>query len=149
MGLPHRSNHAGFTLIELMVVVVIISVVSSITLVAFINALDKAKQRATMADMRTLSKGIEAYMVDNGAPPSSAGGVTGLQTTLIPYQTTVVPINDHWRRLYTYESEVGGDYTFESHGKDGVDGANISYATRFDFNLDIVLSNGLFIAAPE
>ena len=40
-------------------------------------------------------------------------------------------------------------YTLESFGKDGIDGANMTYATRNDFYLDMVIRDGLFIASPE
>ncbi len=145
-----RSSQTGFTLIELLVVIVIIGIVAAVAIVALMNALDKARQRGTMADMRTLGRSIETYMVDHGMPPSDAGGLAGLTTVLIPYQTNVVPTRDHWKHPYDYSSDVAGvSYSIISFGKDGVDGVDISYATRFDFNLDIVLSDGLFLAAPE
>jgi len=142
-------GEGGFTIVELLVVVVIIGIVASITLVALMNALDKARQRATMADMRTISKAIETYMVDNNLPPSDAGGVDGLITALTPYHSTVLPTRDHWRNAYLFSSDTDGNYTIESLGKDGTDGADIALSSRFNFNLDIVLANGVFVAAPE
>lgn len=130
-------------------VVVIIAIVTSIALVSLFGALDKAKQRATMSDMRTISKAIETYMVDNHVPPSSAGGMPALAATLIPYHTSAIPVDDRWGRTYVYSADRDGNYTIESFGKDGADGADISVSSRFDFNLDIVLSNGVFVAAPE
>jgi general secretion pathway protein G len=145
-----RTRDAGFTLIELMVVVVIVGIVSSIALVEFMNALDKSRQRATMSDMRTISKAIEAYGVDHNRVPDSTGGIVALTGVLIPYQTSIVPVHDHWRHTYNYESTPAvGAYTIESYGKDGLDGSDITWATRWQFDLDIVLSEGLFLAAPE
>ena len=146
----HRRHESGFTLIELLVVTLILSIVASITLFALMNALDKARQRGTMADMRTVSKAIEAYSVDHGQPPDDAGGSPALAAVLIPYQTSVLPMKDHWKHQLNYVSDpVNGNYSIESFGKDGVDGADMTYALRFDFNLDIVLANGLFVSAPE
>jgi general secretion pathway protein G len=147
-----NRNHrqAGFTLVELLVVILIISIVASIAIVALMNALDKARQRATMADMRTVSKAIEAYFVDHGHPPDDAGGAPALAPLLIPYQTNVVPMRDRWTHVLAYQSDpTSGEYSIESLGKDGIDGADISYASRMDFNLDIVLANGIFVSAPE
>lgn len=145
-----RRHESGFTLIELLVVVLIISIVATIALVALMNALDKARQRATMADMRTISKAIEAYFVDFGHPPSDALGAPGLAPALIPYQTSVLPMRDRWTHVFDYTSNpASGLYSIASFGKDGIDGADSSYAARFDFNLDIVLANGLFVSAPE
>jgi len=145
-----RDRQAGFTLVELLVVILIISIVASIALVALMNALDKARQRGTMADMRTVSKAIEAYFVDFGHPPSDAGGAPGLAPALIPYQTSVLPMQDRWTHVFTYVSDpASGMYSIESWGKDGIDGADITVAARMDFDLDIVLANGIFVSSPE
>ena len=145
---PRRAEN-GFTMVELLVVLLIIAIVVSITLVALMNAFDKAKQRATMADMRTISKAIETYMVDNHVPPSGAGGINGLVAVLTPYHSTVLPTKDHWRYTYGYSSNGADQYTIESYGKDGIAGADISLGSRFDFELDIVLVDGVFKATPE
>ena len=145
----HRRQ-AGFTLVELLVVILIISIIASIALVALMNALDKARQRATMADMRTVSKAIEAYFIDHGHPPADAGGAPALAPMLIPYQTNVVPMRDRWMHIFAYTSDpLSGMYSIESLGKDGIDGADITVAARMDFDLDIVLANGIFVSSPE
>jgi type II secretion system protein G len=132
-----------------MVVLVILSVLATIAIVAVMNALDKSKQRATMADMRTISKGIEVYVVDHGFLPSDTGGMASLRVSLIPYQTSVVPIDDAWGHPYRYARDDQGNYTIESFGKDGVDGTEITIATRDHFEQDIVIVNGQFVAAPQ
>jgi len=144
-----RAAEAGFTLVEILVVLLIVAIVVSIALVNLMNAFDKTKQRATMADMRTISKAIETYMVDHSVPPTGSGDITALVTVLTPYHSTVLPVVDHWRNTYTYASNGADLYTIESHGKDGLNGGDVTILTRFDFDLDIVLSNGVFVAAPE
>jgi general secretion pathway protein G len=142
------SRQKGFTLIELLVTLVIIGILAGIALVAMVQALDKAKQRATMADMRTIARAIEAYQIDVGRIPGDAGGLAALTPFLIPYQINVVPLDDHWSNALVYTSDTSS-YSIESFGKDGVDGANISLATKVNFNLDIIISDGVFIASPE
>jgi general secretion pathway protein G len=149
MELRRRASERGFTLIEVLIVTVVLSIVASIALVSLFGALDRSKQRATMADMRIISRAIEAYIVDNNVPPDDAGGLAALTTALIPYQTNVLPVADHWRNDYVYNSDVTGQYTLESFGKDGLPGGDISVASRADYTLDIVLVNGTFVAAPE
>ena len=146
----NRTGNAtsGFTLIELLVVIAIIGILAAIAMVAFGAALDRAKQRATMADMRTLGRALEAYDVDHGRFPDDTGGVAALEPLLIPYQVNVVPTHDSWGWPYVYESEQAS-YTIESFGRDGVDGANVTRATRDLFELDIVLADGRFVASPE
>jgi general secretion pathway protein G len=147
---PSRRKHeTGFTLIEVLIVVAVIGIVAAIALVALGNALEKGRQKATMADMRTVGRAIELYRVDNGFLPDSSGGLIPLIPVLIPYQTSVVPTSDHWNHTYMYTSDSSGNFSLESYGKDGIDGANITIATRFNFDEDIVLSNGLFVASPE
>ena len=145
----HRSSESGFTLIELLIVVAVIGIIAAIAMIQYGGALDKAKQRSTMADMRTISRALEAYVVDNHRVPADPGGVAMLSTILIPYQINVVPQRDHWGNSYNFTSNAIDSYTLESFGKDGADGANVSYNTRMDFFLDIVVSDGLFVAAPE
>ena len=139
---------AGFTLIELLVAVVIIGLLAAISIIAFAAALDRAKQRATMADMRTLARALEAYDVDHGQFPDDTGGIPALEPLLIPYQVNVVPTHDSWGWPYEY-SAAPNSYTLESFGKDGIDGADLTVATRDDFNLDLVLADGRFVASPE
>ncbi len=138
----------GFTLIELLVVVAIIGIVAAIAVVAVGSALDKAKQRATMADIRTVGRAIEAYQVDHGFLPSDAGGILGVRPFLIPYQINVLPVKDHWLNTLAYTTN-GSHYTVESFGKDGIDGADLGAGDRFDYSLDIVLADGMFAATPE
>ena len=144
-----KNDQAGFTLIELLIVVAVIGIVAAISVMSYFTALDKSRQRATMADMRSVARALEAYMVDNNYAPDSSGGVNVLSSILIPYQINVVPVRDHWGTLYNFESNSFDNYTLESYGKDTVPGADISYGTRMDFNLDIVISDGVFKAAPE
>ena len=102
-----------------------------------------------MADMRSVSRALEAYLVDNHFVPDASAGVSVLTSVLIPYQINVVPTKDHWGNTYDFQSNAFDDYTLESFGKDGLDGADLTFSTRNDFYLDIVISNGLFVASPE
>ncbi len=145
-----RSRQSGYTLIELLIVLVVVAVIAAIALASIWNSLDRAKQRATMADMRTVARAIELYQTDRGFLPSASGGILGLQRTLVPYQSSVVPVHDHWGHGYAYTVDSAErNYTLESYGKDGADGVNISLSSRFDFNADIVVFNGQFVASPE
>lgn len=144
-----RERSSGFTLVEVLIVVAIIAILATIAIGATVSALDKAKQRATMADIRIVGRTIEAYTVDNNFPPDDAGGLLALVPVLVPYQSEVLPVRDHWRKPLAYAVDTQGNYTIESYGRDGVPGADITRDTRFDYDLDIVMSNGFFVAAPE
>ena len=144
-----RRTEQGFTLIEVLIVTTIIGILVSIVLVSLLNAFERSKQRATMADMRTISKAIETYSTDTGHYPASGQTMTQLANLLVPYQTSVLPVQDAWRHDYSYTADNNGNYSLESYGKDGVDGPEINYANRFNFDLDIIVSDGTFTASPE
>src|SRR5262245_20002147 len=144
-----KASESGFTLVELLVVVAVIGVLMAIAVTSFQDALDRSKQRTTMSDMRTISKAIEIYKADTGHYPASGQTMAQLVLLLIPYQTSVLPSIDAWKHTYIYETDNIDNYTIGSYGKDGIDGLDVSYSTRFEFDRDIILSNGLFVASPE
>jgi len=143
------NGEAGFSLIELLVVTCVIAILMSVSITSLQQAFDRTRQRATMSDMRTISKALEIYRADTGHYPASGQTMAQLVQILIPYQTSVLPSTDSWKHIYTYETDNVDSYSITSYGKDGVDGADISYSTRFEFDRDIILSNGLFVASPE
>lgn len=147
--MTRSGKESGFTLIELLVVVMIIGVLAAIAIVQLQHALDRAKQRGTMADMRTLSMALETYRTDVDHYPSGGISVNQLAVVLVPYQASVVHTQDHWLHDFNYAYDGLESYSVQSFGKDGLDGGNIAYATRNQFDLDLIISNGLFTASPE
>jgi type II secretion system protein G len=144
-----ERDSRGFTLIELLVVVAIVGILAAIALPALQAAIDKSKQRATMADMRIVSHAVEVYGIDQGRLPAGGSDYATLNALLVPYATSALPQHDAWLHEYGYESDGLRSYSVISFGKDGADGADISPATRFDFDRDLVLSDGVFVASVE
>lgn len=148
--MKRASREAGYSLLELLIVTVVLAVIVSIALASIWNAFDRAKQRATMADMRSVARAVEIYNSENGYLPLAPAGIMDLKRLLVPYQSSILPTRDHWGHDLSYRVDrTAGVYTIESFGKDGVDGANITLSTKLQFNSDILLSNGQFVAAPE
>lgn len=139
---------SGFTLIELLIVAAIIGILATISVPALSSAIQKARQRATMSDMRTLANALQMYAVDTRQYPLTMG-MDLLEPILVPFVTQTFPKYDAWKNLYDYASDGQTYYTFESYGADGLPGADISLATRFDFNRDIVFATGIFVASPN
>ncbi len=78
-----------------------------IAIAALIGALDRARQGATIADMRNLGTAIEAYNIDYGRPPRGVAFDT-VSVFIVPYHNLVVPENDHWGNIYAYWSDDTG-----------------------------------------
>jgi type II secretion system protein G len=139
----------GFTLIELLVVVAIIGVITAIAVPALQMAVDKTKQRATMAAMRTLATGVQLYEIDHSIFPTDGIPASTLVTVLLPHTKVLLPSTDSWRHPYAYHSDSYTWYSLESFGRDGIDGVDITSATRYQFELDMVYATGRFSNAPE
>jgi type II secretion system protein G len=144
---PDR-NSEGFTLIELLIVVAIIGIVAAIAVPALQFALNRSKQRATMNDQRMIGGAVQQYYLDRSFYQS--GGTTMSQlANLLRNYTGSIPTADRWGHDYTYASDQKSYYSLESHGQDGLDGADIDFSSRHDFNLDLIYANGSFVHSPE
>ncbi len=139
----------GFTLIELLVVVAIIGIIVAIAIPALQTAIDKAKQRGTMADMRMLGQAVNYYQIDESIFPTSGTPSGTLSVILRKYSKAPPPSRDRWKRDLNYASDSFTWYSIESYGRDGIDGVDISRATALQFELDLVYASGQFVAAPE
>src|SRR5437016_8608128 len=98
-----REDHRGFTLIELLVVVGIVGVLAGIAIFNYLIALQRAKQRRTMADMRTVAqaweaKGAETHGYNAAGFTFPAVPVTGaeLDQLLVPTYAKSLPKSDGW-----------------------------------------------------
>ena len=74
----------GFTLIELLIVVAIIGIIAAIAIPNLLNAINRGRQKRTMADMRSIATAVESYEVDFNFYPKVATAVA-FQTDLAPY----------------------------------------------------------------
>ena len=88
-----RLNKKGFTLIELLIVVAIIGIIAAIAIPNLLNAIQRGKQKRTMADMRAIGTAVEAFAVDNNRYPDSASPVSNITDDLEPIYIKKLPGN--------------------------------------------------------
>lgn len=141
----------GFTLIELLIVVAIIGIIAAIAIPNLLNAIDRGKQKRTMADMRSVGTAIESYAVDNNFYPKGMSSVAaaGVSTHVAPIYIKTVPTTDGWNNAWDIDSTAtGSQYTITSPAKDGTQGTQTGGQTG-DFNCDILFANGQFFQWPQ
>ena len=144
-----RRGQRGFTLIELLIVVAIIGLLVAIAIPALQYALDRSKQRVTLQDLRGVAAAIMQYNLDTSIYPNSSLTMQQIVVILEPFAGINIPTQDRWGNDLGYSTDGKNYYSLESFGRDGIDGANIDYITRNDFNLDMIHANGSFAAGPE
>ena len=148
-------------MIELLIVVAIIGIVVAISIVNMINAIERARQRRSMADMRSIATAVETYGADNNRfPPSAAFTLpSGLALPsinigfagnyLAPTYIKVVPQVDGWNGSFLYSVTAEGmDFGIRSYGKDRLPQETPSYGPTTDFNADIIMVDGVFVQWP-
>jgi general secretion pathway protein G len=75
---PHRARTRGFTLVELMVVIVIIGLLATVVMINVMPSQDRAMVEKTRADVSVLEQAVETYRLDNLAYPRSEHGLQAL-----------------------------------------------------------------------
>ncbi len=119
----------GFTLLELLVVMVIIGLLAGYVGPKYFSQIGKSEVKATRAQIDGLGKAIDQFRLDVGRYPTTEEGLASLITRPAnlakwdgPYLSKNVPL-DPWGNPYVYKSPGDhGDYDLISYGKDGQPG---------------------------
>ena len=123
---PHSIRFRGFTLLELLVVMVIIGLLAGYVGPKFFGQIGKSEVKATRAQIDALQKSLDQYRLDVGRYPSTEQGLAVLVARPTdeakwggPYLSKALP-KDPWGHDYQYRSPgEHGEYDLLSFGKDG------------------------------
>jgi general secretion pathway protein G len=126
-ALPPSRTARGFTLLELLVVMVIIGLLAGFVAPRYFSQVGKSQVKAARAQLDALDKALEQFRLDAGRLPTTEEGLAVLNTAPPnltgwggPYLKKAVP-NDPWGHPYVYAAPGthNNDFDLSSLGKDG------------------------------
>lgn len=119
----NRRGTAGFTLVELMVVVSIIAILATIVGVYVLGAMDEGDQAKAKAEIRNLMTAVEMYRMKFKSYPDSLEALVNNSKGIRFLDTTRIP-SDPWNNPYIYTLHGPREYTIVSYGADGRPGGS-------------------------
>ena len=128
----YLRSRGGFTLIELMVVMIILGLLAALVAPKMFGKLGKAKTNSAYAQIELLGTALDSFRLDTGRYPTTSEGLEalvnplpGIQEWVGPYlKKSEIPL-DPWKNPYIYESPgVHGEYDLYSYGKDNAEGGD-------------------------
>ena len=134
-----NAMQAGFTLIEIMVVVVIIGILASVVVPRIMDNPDKARTAKAKNDIRALESAMDLYRLDNFTYPTTDEGLDALVNAPSSAPTNwkqggyIKKLNnDPWGNEYLYDNDGGNIviYTYGADGAEGGEGPNADISTN-------------------
>jgi general secretion pathway protein G len=128
-----QAHHKhGFTMVELMAVLIILGLLATVVIKNFVGSVDKAKVTTTKANLRLLHSAVNQFKMDTGRFPTEDEGLSALimpPDDVLNYppdgylDTTDLP-KDGWGRDFVYilYPESGKSFVIKSYGADGEEG---------------------------
>ena len=127
-----RSGEAGFTLVEMLVVITIIGLIMALVGPRVLNYLAESKVKAARIQVESFSSSLDLFYLDNGRYPTTSEGLAALaqrpgaaEAWNGPYVRGGLVPNDPWGHAYIYRSPgEHGTYDIVSYGSDGQQGGS-------------------------
>jgi len=113
-------KHRGFTLLELLVVIVIIGLLAGYVAPRYFSQVGKSEIQVARAQIESFGKALDQYRLDTRRYPTAEEGLAAIQ----PYLKKALP-NDPWGRPYVYRTPgQNGEFEILSYGRDGKAGGS-------------------------
>ncbi|MEN8128396.1 MAG: type II secretion system major pseudopilin GspG [Planctomycetota bacterium] len=154
-----NTKHQGFTLVELMAVLLIIALLAGLAATNFMGQIDKAKVKTTKADLVTLRNAVMQFKMDTGYYPSEEVGLEELVVQPMDlegwapggYLQEIFVPKDAWKNEFDYilDPESGKPFVIISYGADGQEGGEDYDADIYSDNLQGTGSGSEYDAEPE
>ena len=127
--IPGRASRAGgFTLLEMLAVIVLIGIIGAVVVTQVGKNVDKGKYGAGKAQLMTLSQKIENYALDNGAPPPQLEGLAVKPANAPNWQgpyAKASDLKDPWGHAFGYQYPgQNGSFDLIFYGQDGKPGGD-------------------------
>lgn len=121
-----NDGQAGFTLVELLVVLAIMGLIAALAAPQVLRYLGSARVSTTQTQLKNVGAALELYYLDIGSYPTKEQGLRSLILAPTsapgwngPYLRNEAALKDAWGRDYQYDSSVGKGVTILSLGRDG------------------------------
>jgi general secretion pathway protein G len=170
LRIGHKGKR-GFTLIELLIVVAVIGIIVSMLIPNLLDALQKAKQKRTMGDIKVIGTAMFSWLTDQSTAAAAGAATTSIDLTqygtqLAPSDLTTVlvsqyiqqiPTLDGWKSPYQYYLRTDNPHgtqvmAVRSLGRDKTAEGDTYTVTAFDptdYDRDIVWADGFFARYPQ
>ena len=125
--MKYKFKSKGFTLVELLIVMVILGLLASIVAPRMFSKVDSAREGTAKAQMQVLATSLDSYRLDIGYYPKSLNDLLTSTNKMWdgPYFPQKIPL-DPWGNEYSYSTvsgnESGDIFTLKSFGRDGKPG---------------------------
>jgi general secretion pathway protein G len=157
-------------LIELLIVVAIIGLLAAMLIPNLLDALSKAKQKRSMADLRTVGTAMMSWLTDQNSAAAAGASttdvaisdyqpitLTALRDVLVPQYIQTLPVRDGWKHDYDYYLDVNDPRALHvalvrSPGQLGSFEADTYTPGSFDptdYVQDLVWADGMFVRFPQ
>lgn len=110
-----KQKQSGFTIVELLIVIVVIGILAAITIVAYNGIQTRARNAERTTEIAAVQKALEMYRIDNSVYPTNDGSYSfaPLASALVPKYMSAIPTDPISTTPYNYVTDGAGMYAIK------------------------------------